>query len=60
MKVTNELPPNQQEELLKTLKVRFEKNNSRHPGIDWAQVQAKLEAPSLFHRIGGLGISGCN
>ena len=32
------------EELLKTLKARFEKNMNRHKGLDWAKVQAKLEA----------------
>lgn len=30
-------------ELLSTLKTRFEKNRIRHKGIDWAEVQAKLE-----------------
>lgn len=34
----------QSEELLKTLKTRFEKNRSRHAGLKWADVQAKLEA----------------
>jgi hypothetical protein len=34
----------QREELLKTLKARFEKNMNRHAGVEWAQVQAKLEA----------------
>jgi len=34
----------QGEELLKTLKARFEKNMNRHKGLDWAKVQAKLEA----------------
>ena len=32
------------EELLKTLKARFEKNMNRHKGLEWAKVQAKLEA----------------
>lgn len=32
------------EELLSALKVRFEKNMSRHPGLEWSKVQAKLEA----------------
>ena len=31
-------------ELLKTLKARFEKNMRRHKNLDWAPVQAKLEA----------------
>jgi hypothetical protein len=32
------------EELLRTLKARFEKNMNRHNGLEWAKVQAKLEA----------------
>ena len=39
-----ELSPKQREELLKALKVRFEKNLNRHKGLKWAKVQAKLEA----------------
>jgi len=34
----------QSEELLSALKGRFEKNMNRHKGIEWAKVQAKLEA----------------
>jgi hypothetical protein len=34
----------QREELLKALKARFEKNMNRHKSLEWAQVQAKLEA----------------
>ena len=30
--------------ILKILKARFEKNMSRHKGLEWANVQAKLEA----------------
>jgi hypothetical protein len=32
------------DELLNTLKARFEKNINRHKGLEWAKVQAKLEA----------------
>ena len=39
-----DLSPKPREELLKTLKDRFEKNMNRHKGIEWAEVQAKLEA----------------
>jgi len=39
-----ELLQEQREELLSTLKVRFEKNMNRHEGLEWATVQAKLEA----------------
>ncbi|SEL50440.1 DUF4256 domain-containing protein [Parapedobacter koreensis] len=38
-----ELPPAHREELLGVLKARFEKNKPRHQGIEWADVQAKLE-----------------
>ena len=40
----NELSPKQCEELFRALKARFEKNLSRHKGLEWAKVQAKLEA----------------
>lgn len=40
----NELSAAQREELLKTLKARFEKNMNRHKGLDWAKVKAKLDA----------------
>ena len=39
-----ELSPKQLEELLSTLKARFEKNMNRHKGIEWAKVLVKLEA----------------
>jgi hypothetical protein len=39
-----ELSSSQVEELLSTLKSRFEKNMNRHTGIEWSKVQAKLEA----------------
>src|SRR3979490_1904932 len=39
-----ELSPGQSEELLRSLKARFEKNMNRHEGLEWAKVQAKLEA----------------
>ena len=34
----------EQNELLHTLKARFEKNMHRHKGIAWAEVQARLES----------------
>jgi hypothetical protein len=40
----NDLSPAQEEELLIGLKNRFAKNTKRHAGIDWKNVQAKLEA----------------
>src|SRR6267142_1021311 len=41
---TKDLSPEQREELFRALKARFEKNMNRHKGLEWAQVQAKLEA----------------
>jgi hypothetical protein len=38
------LSPQQGEELLRALKARFEKNMGRHNGLEWAEVQATLEA----------------
>ncbi len=39
-----QLTEKQKEELLNTLKTRFEKNVGRHKGIEWLKVKAKLEA----------------
>jgi hypothetical protein len=38
------LSPKELEELLRVLRLRFEKNMNRHHGLEWAKVQAKLEA----------------
>src|SRR5829696_6145754 len=42
--MNKKLSAEQREELLRTLKARFEKNMNRHKGLEWAKVQAKLEA----------------
>ena len=42
-----------QTELLRTLQARFEENPRRHPGISWAQVEAKLDASP--EKLGALG-----
>ncbi len=39
----NELSSQLCDELIKTLKARFEKNMNRHEGVEWAKVQAHLE-----------------
>jgi hypothetical protein len=39
-----QLSQEQREELLAVLKTRFEKNPSRHKGLEWADVKARLEA----------------
>jgi len=38
------LSKKQREDLLKVLQARFDKNMSRHKGLAWADVQAKLQA----------------
>ena len=38
-----ELTQKECDELIRTLKARFEKNKNRHSGLDWAKVQAKSE-----------------
>jgi hypothetical protein len=44
METKKKLSQEQGEELLRALKARFEKNLNRHKGLEWAKVQAKLEA----------------
>lgn len=45
-KSKKDLSPKDREELLKTLKTRFEKNMSRHKDLAWPKVQDKLEKNS--------------
>jgi len=42
--LNKELSSDQQEELIKLLKVRFDNNINRHKGINWAKLQTKLES----------------
>lgn len=44
MNSNKKLSPIQTDELLRILKVRFEKNISRHKNLEWAKIQTKLEA----------------
>lgn len=46
-KGNKELSLEQREELLKTLKARFEKNMHRHSKLEWAKVQAKLDSNTV-------------
>ena len=41
--VSRTLSPEQRQALIAVLKTRFESNMNRHDGIDWAEVQARLE-----------------
>lgn len=54
-----QLPPSQAEELMGILKARFEKNKSRHKGLDWLKVQARLEAhPAKLWSLNEMEMSG--
>lgn len=53
------LSPEQRDELLKVLRVRFEKNMKRHKGIEWTKVQARLEAnPDRLWALDDMEITG--
>jgi hypothetical protein len=46
-------------DLLNTLKARFDKNPNRHEGLDWAKVQATLEAhPKKLWSLGEMERTG--
>ncbi|CDQ20216.1 DUF4256 domain-containing protein [Halobacillus karajensis] len=42
-KTDKKLSLEQHEELLRTLKNRFDKNINRHPGLKWDEIEAKLQ-----------------
>jgi hypothetical protein len=48
------LSPEQKEDLIKILKVRFEKNMNRHKELEWAKVQAKLNADGSVEKLWSL------
>lgn len=53
------LSPGQREELLETLKVRFERNMDRHKGLEWSKIQPRLKAQpeklASLHAMEGSG-----
>ncbi len=53
------LSPSGRKALIETLKTRFEKNMERHKGLEWAKVQARLEAnPEKFRPLGEMENTG--
>jgi hypothetical protein len=50
---TKELLPAQRAALLSVVHARFEHNMHRHPGLAWANVQAKLEAHPVLLQLRG-------
>ncbi|MDF1559182.1 MAG: DUF4256 domain-containing protein [Bacteroidales bacterium] len=55
-----ELSPGQRDELLKTLKNRFEKNMDRHKDLEWTAVNAKLHtaSPGKLWSLNEMGRTG--
>ena len=59
MQRAKDMKAKQREELLRALKGRFEKNMNRHKGLEWAKVQAKLEAhPEKLSSLNAMDSSG--
>ena len=59
MGTKKKLSPEQHKELLGVLKTRFEKNMSRHQGLEWRKVQAKLEvSPDKLWSLGEMETTG--
>ncbi len=53
------LSPEQRDELFRILKTRFEKNTRRHQDLEWAGVQAKLEAnPEKLWSLNEMEVTG--
>ena len=60
VEINLEPSPKQGEELLVTLKDRFERHRNRHRGLDWLKVQAKLEAqPEKLSSLHAMESTGC-
>jgi hypothetical protein len=59
MKGKKELSPEQQKEIIKALRIRFEKNMNRHKGLEWAEILPKLEAdPEKLWSLHGMERTG--
>ncbi len=55
----NSLSAGNSEELLRILKARFENNRSRHKGLEWAKIQAKLEVnPEKLRSLDEMELTG--
>ncbi|MCW4000407.1 MAG: DUF4256 domain-containing protein [Candidatus Bathyarchaeota archaeon] len=56
---SKQLPPTQRQELLSALEARFQKNTNRHMGLEWAKIEAKLEAnPEKLWSLGEMERTG--
>jgi hypothetical protein len=56
---TNVRNANEQADLFKILKTRFEKNMGRHPGLEWAKVRTRLDKdPGKLRSLGEMENTG--
>lgn len=59
VEINLDISPLQAEALLNTLKARFENNMNRHLGVEWPNVQARLEAnPQKLSSLNAMESSG--
>ena len=59
MNLNRNLTKEQSQELLQTLKLRFEKNINRHQDLDWTKIQEKLDAnPEKLWALDGMEVTG--
>jgi len=59
IEINLELSSEQGEELLQTLKDRFEKNMNRHKGLEWPKIRVKLEThPEKLSSLNAMEITG--
>lgn len=59
METKNQLSSAQHQELIKTLKTRFEKNQNRHSGLDWTKIETKLMAnPTKLWSLHQMEVTG--
>lgn len=54
MKNNKALSSDQQEEIIKVLKARFEKNRNRHESLEWAKIQERLDHKSSPEKLWSL------
>ncbi len=59
MQTAKEMNIQQRDELIRIIMARFENNMNRHPGVQWAKVQEKLEArPEKLWSLGEMERTG--
>jgi hypothetical protein len=54
MESKKKLSAEQREEIIRTLKARFDKNINLHKGLGWSELQARLETPAAEDKLWSL------